>query len=93
LELHACDTSKTKIRLAVDLAESEAPYWMIERARQGYYDDYESHLATPLHQLVEDAQGNGLPLIAKNAKEGVYDGTQEEARVWMEREGKGLLGI
>ena len=66
---------------------------MIQKAREGYYDDYESPLEMPLHQLVNDAERNGLPVIAKNAKDGVYDGTQEEAKAWMDKEGKGLLGI
>lgn len=88
---HKCNNASTKVRLTIELMKSEAPMWMIEKARQGYYDDYESQLATPITQLVIDATTNGLPLIAKMAKNGEFDGTKEESQAWMNKEGKSLL--
>ena len=65
---------------------------MIEKAKAGYYDDYLSPLAAPIIQLVIDAEANGLPVIAHNAREGVYDGTKEESEEWIKsKEGKQVL--
>ena len=47
--------SATKDRLADDLLAAGAPTDMVIRAQGGYYDDYESPLATPIVQLYKDA--------------------------------------
>lgn len=52
------------------------------RAAEGYYDDYKSPLAAPIHALVTDARAVGLPEIAERAMEGEFDGTAEEAEAW-----------
>ncbi len=84
---------KTKVKLAQDLKAHGAPEKMIAATIDGYYDDYESPLATPIIQLVLDCEhiGGNLRSIAIKAKNGEYDGTKEESEAWMEREGKAIL--
>lgn len=74
---------KTKEKLAEDLRKANAPDDMVQRALQGYYDDYESPLATPIHRLVNDAIEWGLMDIANKARNGDYDGTKEESEAWL----------
>jgi hypothetical protein len=52
------------------------------RAAEGYYDDYESPLAAPIHALVTDARAVGLAEIAERAMRGEFDATAEEAEAW-----------
>jgi hypothetical protein len=73
---------KTSDKLAAALREAGAPGIMIGRAEHGYYDDYKSHLAMPLHQLVVDARQHKLEDIAKRAIAGEFDGTKEEGDEW-----------
>ena len=82
----------TKDRLADALTAAGAPHTMIELARRGHYDDYESALATPIHQLVRDCLAIGLRSVAERASEGEFDGTREEADAWFKREGQYLFG-
>lgn len=81
----------TKERLAEALTQASAPAAMIQRARHGDYDDYESELGTPIVQLVRDCQAAGLPALAQRAINGEFDGTKEEADAWFAREGRHLL--
>lgn len=78
-------------KLLIDLAASEAPDWIIQKAKAGVYNDYDSPLATPIIELVKDAEKAHLPQIAKRARAGAYDGTWAEGDAWMEREGNNLL--
>lgn len=78
----------TKEKLALALVASGAPSEMIEKAKQGYYDDYESELAAPIVQLVADLQAAGLEELRQKAIDGEFDGTPEESEAWFEREGK-----
>jgi hypothetical protein len=55
---------------------------MIERARQGYYDDYKSPLATPIIQLVNDIREAGHPEFAQRVIDGEFDATPEESKAW-----------
>lgn len=73
---------------------------LVERARAGYYDDYESPLAMPLRQLVQDVQllveqgrldGEAARAFGERVIEGEFDGTKAESDAWMEREGGALL--
>lgn len=64
---------------------------MIQRAREGYYDDYESPLATPMINLVNDLRAVGFGDLAERAIDGEFDGTKEEGEAWMKREGINLL--
>lgn len=55
---------------------------MIIKARAGFYDDYKSHLPTPIMQLVLDLIEAGETELAELAKRGQFDGTPEEAAEW-----------
>ncbi len=72
----------TKEKLAIALEEERAPKSMIQRAREGYYDDFLSPLAMPIHQLVSDARRYNLKRIAKRAMNGDFDATKEESDAW-----------
>ena len=82
---------RTKEKLTRALMEANAPAAMVERARAGYYDDYESPCATPIANLVRELQANGLGDLAKRAVNGEFDASREEAEEWFQREGKDLL--
>jgi hypothetical protein len=73
---------KTKEKLAVALEKERAPRSMIVRAREGYYDDFLSPLAMPIHQLVSDVRKYNLTRIAKRAMNGDFDATKEESDAW-----------
>lgn len=83
----------TKEKLTQALIEANAPFAMVELARDGQYDDYESDSATPQLNLIRDCQIFGLNGIKARVMNGDFDGTKEEADAWFEREGKDLLGI
>lgn len=61
---------------------------MIQKAKDGYYSDYDSPIATPCIQLVKDLAELGLTELANRAKGGEFGATQEEVDQWYEREGK-----
>lgn len=90
-EIPPMTTERTIDRLVRDLAQSGAPPDLIERARAGAYDDYESDSATPLGDLIRDLERAGLHLMAQAARHGAYEGTREEAEAWMAREGRYLF--
>jgi hypothetical protein len=81
----------TKERLAEALEQAGAPQHMVEKARSGYYDDFESPLAMPIRELVSDAVACGHRDIARRAKHGEFDATEAESDAWLEREGRALL--
>ena len=81
----------TKEKLAKALTEANAPQEMIAAAISGRYDDFESHSATPIVDLVHDCQRANLPDLADRAMNGQFDSSAEEAESWFEREGKSLL--
>jgi hypothetical protein len=72
----------TTERLARDLEEAGAPEEMVQRARDGYYDDFKSPLAMPEVQLMADAQAANLPSIVDGVRDGRWDSTREEADEW-----------
>ena len=92
----------TKERLAQDIEslakDRQDPELlpMIRKAREGYYDDYESPLATPCMQLVSDFRRLGYEGMARKAMDGRWDGTKAEADAWAlsqtDPEIVGLLG-
>jgi hypothetical protein len=84
----AMPSQPTKEKLAVALTTAGAPAAMIQRARDGGYDDYESESATPIVDLVNDACRYGLKDIVQRAMNGEFDGSSEEADAWFEREGE-----
>ena len=73
----------TTVRLSVALAEANATPLMVQRALDGYYDDFKSPLATPLMALVEEARRQGLTDIVERVKAGEFDSTREESDAWM----------
>lgn len=81
----------TKERLAAALIEANAPQSMVQKARVGYYDDFESTIATPIVALVHDCRAAGLNDLAARAVGGDFDASKEESEAWFEREGKELF--
>lgn len=64
---------KTTIeRLTLALQEAKAPPAMIEKSKAGAYDDWQSESATPIMDLVQDAERAGLADIARRAKAGEF---------------------
>lgn len=55
---------------------------VIQRAREGHYDDFKSLLPMPLHQLVTDLRAAGHGGFAKRVMEGEFDVTKEESEAW-----------
>lgn len=82
----------TSERLALELEKFGCPADMVKRARDGYYDDFRSPLATPCIQLVTELRALKKFALAHRAAEGEFDCTREEADAWMESEGWALLG-
>lgn len=82
------DPIPTKERLARDIEalarDNKDPELspMIRKAREGYYDDYESPLATPSVQLVADFRRMGYEGMARKAIGGRWDGTKAESDAW-----------
>lgn len=61
-------------RLANALLEANAPEHMVSNARDGFYGDFTSPLATPITQLVNDLYAYNLHKLAKRAMNGEFDG-------------------
>jgi hypothetical protein len=84
----------TKERLAAALRDIGL-VTLADEAARGMYDDYESPLVFPLitlvHRLGEAATAEATAL-AERIKDGDFDGTEEEADLWFEREGRELFG-
>lgn len=81
----------TKEKLVTALTNAGAPDDMLNKARVGYYDDFESAIATPITALVADCRAAGLNDLAARAMRGDFDATPEESEAWYQREGKDLL--
>ena len=81
----------TKERLGKALEEAGAPKSMIEMARAGEYDDFESNSMTPQIDLVRDLRAEKMEAFAERVINGEFDATKEEAEDWFEREGKDLI--
>lgn len=64
---------------------------MIRLARQGHYDSYESELTTPIIELVNALRNVGYTDLAQRAINGDFDGTVEEGKAWMSKEGWDFL--
>jgi hypothetical protein len=62
-----------KERLAEALTLAGASTAMIDDARHGRYDDFESDSATPIMDLVRDCRAAGLNSIAQQAMNGDFD--------------------
>lgn len=74
----------TKDKLA-DALENAGLNDMAAKARDGYYHDYLSPLATPCIQLADDLAAKGTPeALAVRARHlnGEFDATREESDEW-----------
>lgn len=103
------EEQSTRLRLAQDLAAVNDPALneLIERAEAGYYDDYDTPLATPQTQLSSDLRGviqyrnlradgddarrEMLETLFQAAMDGGYEATDAEVDAWMERKGYSIL--
>lgn len=72
----------TNERIAKVLEAASAPKAMVTAARAGCYGDFTSESATPIMDLVRDAQRAGLGGIARRAMDGEFDATREESEAW-----------
>ncbi|MBO2461553.1 hypothetical protein [Actinomadura violacea] len=55
---------------------------LIERAKTGYYNDFQSPLVSPIMELVKDLRKAGHHDLARRAIDGEFDGTKEESDAW-----------
>ena len=64
-----------KKRLAADLQEKQGEHTseIVTRLEQGYYNEYDGPLDTPIVQLVEDLMEIGEEDIASDVANGEYD--------------------
>lgn len=84
----------TKERLATALRDIGLVALADEAAR-GMFDDYESPNPFPLINLVHrlgEAGTAEATALADRVRDGEFDGTQEEADLWFEREGREMFG-
>ena len=81
---------KTKDRLVQALIEANAPAELVDKARTGYYDDFESELDCPNMQLAIDCREVGLQGFADRVVNGEFDATTAEAQAWLDRTTKGF---
>jgi hypothetical protein len=85
----------TSEKLADALAQVPGiPPAMVDRAREGFYDDYRSPLAMPQTKLIADlTQAKQQPecpkisralinALIRDVRQGEFDGTSEEAAAW-----------
>lgn len=63
---------------------------MIAKARAGHYDEFESELAFPLTQLVNDLRAVHFDDLTQRTIDGEFDASDEEADAWYQREGRFL---
>jgi hypothetical protein len=59
---------------------------MIEKAKTGYYDDYDSPLVFPITELVSDLMRAGFPKLARRAANGDFD-AKGETPPWRTKRG------
>ena len=59
---------------------------MIRKAREGWYDDYDSPEATPQMNLAADFRRMGYEGMARKAIDGLWDGTKAESDAWAARQ-------
>lgn len=81
----------TSEKLARAMAEAGCSSEMIQKARDNYYDDYKSAIATPQTQLVRDLTQAGQNALARRAMNDEFAGTQAEGNAWWLKEGQFLL--
>jgi len=72
----------TTERLARAMEKEGCPDWMIAKAREGYYDDFKSSIATPCIQLVNDLGMVGRLHLRARAMQGEFDAQKWESDEW-----------
>lgn len=83
---------KTKDRLT-EMLIKEGLRKMADKAKLGYYDDFESPIPAPIMELVKDFQLSGRQDLAARAINGEWDSTREEAEQWAQSpDGQRVLG-
>lgn len=65
-------------------------FQMIQKAKDGYYSDYDSPLELPNLQLKKDLEALGLTKLIQRHLNGEFDATKEESDAWYEREGRAI---
>lgn len=83
----------TTKRLADALRAANAPESMIRGAERGDYDDFKSHSAENIVNLVHQCLAAGLDDIARRAMDGEFDSTDQEAEEWAKNtpEGRAVM--
>ena len=72
----------TSEKLALALEAEGAPNWIVEKARQKYYDDYESSHPFPIGQLIKDLSSLRMVNLVERVVNGEFDGTLAESEAW-----------
>lgn len=75
-------TSTDLLVEALESANNPALAEIINRAKDGYYNEYKSDLPTPIYTLIHDLMRAGDRGLARRAAAGHFDATEEEAREW-----------
>jgi hypothetical protein len=73
-------------RLARFLEFQEAPDFMVKRARDKVYSDFDSSLEMPCVQLIKDCKALQLHRVVEAAKTGAFDATSRESNEWADRQ-------
>ena len=87
-------TIPTSEKLALSLEALGDPTLdtIIARSREGYYDDYKTHLLYPKSALMVDLQELGHEQFADRVLAGEFDGTLAESQEWINSmEGQAIL--
>lgn len=58
-------------------------WWLITLAWAGYYDEYDTDIATPILNLVHALRAVGFTALAQRALEGEFDANENEVLAWM----------
>ena len=93
-------SSKEKLAQAL---HSRGLFEMERKAREGYYDDYQSPLSTPKIKLVSDLRAEAkdhkdpvmkfyIEKLADQVMQGEFNSTKEESEAWFEGR-KGRSGL
>ncbi len=69
---------KSTKKLVAELEKAGAPDRMKLKARGGHYHDFDSPSATPIMDLVCDAEAAGLTDVAQAARTGEFDARRGE---------------
>lgn len=74
--------TKEKLAQALEALNDGKLKRVIRLARRGYYDDFESPLATPELELFSEMHARGYTEFCKRIVAGEFDATKEESDRW-----------